>query len=214
MISQMQLFVRAPLAAWLLAPWLLACSSSPSPRPEAAAKPSAPWDTPAGFRGETIPFPLDFAPSVAHKGVEELRFEPGFGDASAPGYWAYAFVWRTEDPAELDAAALGAELTTYFRGLIDAVDRDKKITDRDAIAVRATASGARFTLAAHVFDAFKTYQPVDLTGWAERVPCGTGALWRFSLAPASFPDRAGLDALTMQAVCGQPVPPPPPRHPG
>jgi hypothetical protein len=193
--------------------WIVACacgSSTPSPPPEPTTKPPSPWPVPTGFRGETIPFPLDFAPGLAHKGVEELRFAPGFFDPAAPGYWSYAFAWRTDDAAALDAAALGGELTTYFRGLIDAVDQAKQIADRDAIVVRATADGARFALAAHVFDAFKTKQPLDLVGWAERTACGTGALWRFVLAPAASALRPQLERLAATAACDQPVPPPPP----
>jgi hypothetical protein len=195
--------------------WIVACgcgSSTPSPPPEPTTKPPSPWQVPTGFRGETIPFPLDFAPDLAHKGVEELRFAPGFSDPAAPGYWSYAFAWRTDDAAALDAAALAGELTTYFRGLIDAVDQAKQITDRDAIVVRATADGARFALAAHVFDVFKTKQPLDLVGWAERAACGTGALWRFVLAPAASSLRPTLDGVAAGAACGQPVPPPPPSH--
>jgi hypothetical protein len=193
----------------------LACGSSmPSPLPEPAAKPAQPWSIPAGFRGETIPFPLDFAPGLAHKGVEELRFAPGFFDPAAPGYWSYAFVWRTEDAAVLDAAAVGAELTAYFRGLIEAVDEDKQIANRDAIVdaivAHATDAGTRMTITAHVFDAFKTKLPLDLEGWAERRACGTGALWRFVLAPAATGLRPTLDALAAEAACDQPVPPPPP----
>ncbi|HMG53433.1 MAG TPA: hypothetical protein VK601_08120, partial [Kofleriaceae bacterium] len=75
---------------------------------------------------------------------------------------------------------------------------------------RATPSGARFALAAHVYDAFRTKQPVELVGWAERGACGTGALWRFVLAPASSSLRPALDALAAGAACDQPVPPPPP----
>src|SRR5262249_24546269 len=141
------------------------------------------------------PFPLDFAPGVAHSGVEELRFAPGFIDPAAPGYWSYAFVWRTADPAPLDAAALGAELTAYFRGLIDAVDQARQIANPDLIVVQAPGGGARLALAAHVFDAFRTKQPLDLVGWAERQACGTGALWRFVLAPAASALRPQLEAL-------------------
>jgi len=198
-----------------LIPWILACAcaaSTPSPPAEPTARTASPWEIPTGFRGETIPFPLDFAPQIAHKGVEELRFEPGFFDPAMPGYWSYAFVWRTEDPAEMDAAELGAELVTYFRGLIHAVDPSVDIEDRNAVVVHVTPDGPRLALAAHVFDAFKAKQPVDLVGWAQRTACGTGALWRFVLAPASFPGRAGLDLLASEAACGQPVPPPPP-HP-
>jgi hypothetical protein len=197
-----------------LVPWLLACgSAAPASAPEPTSRQPLPWLIPDGFRGETIPFPLDFAPTVAHKGVEELRFAPGFFDPAAPGYWSYAFVWRSEDAAALDAAALGDELTAYFRGLIAAVDQARAITDRDAIAVRAApdaARAARFALTAHVFDAFRTKQPLDLTGWAERTACGAGALWRFVLAPAASAVRPALETLAAGAACDQPVPPPPP----
>ncbi|HEX3762530.1 MAG TPA: hypothetical protein VHW23_27700 [Kofleriaceae bacterium] len=197
-----------------LVPCLVACGSSPpSPPPEPTARQPLPWAVPEGFRGETIPFPLDFAPSVSHKGVEELRFAPGFFEPGMPGYWSYTFVWRTEDPAAMDAEAVGGELTAYFRGLINAVDQTRQITDRDAIAVHATPSGARLALAAHVFDAFRTQQPLDLVGWAQRGPCGTGALWRFVLAPAASALRPQLESLAAAAACDQPVPPPPPPRP-
>jgi hypothetical protein len=204
----------------LAVPWILACGSPTTgpvapPDPVApAARPTEPWPTPAGFRSETIPFPLDFAPQLTHRGVEELRFAPGFFDPAAPGYWSYAFVWRTEDPAALDAAAVGAELTAYFRGLIEAVDAAKQIADRGAIVARGTAAGARVTVTAHVFDAFKTKLPLDLVGWAERRACGGGALWRFVLAPAASSLRPALDALAAEAACDQPVPPPPSRSGG
>lgn len=200
-------------------PWIfssiLGCGSPAPVQPaEPTARAAQPWATPAGFRSETIPFPLDFAPGVAHRGVEELRFAPGFFDPAAAGYWSYAFVWRTEDAAALDAAGIGAELTAYFRGLIGAVDEAKTITDPGAIVVAATAAGSgRFTLSAHVFDAFKTKLPLDLAGWAERRACGTGALWRFVLAPAASALRPELEALAASAACDQPVPPPPPPAP-
>jgi hypothetical protein len=169
----------------------------------ATAKPSlAGWELPGGWRSEVIPFPLEFAPSLAHGGFEEIRFPPGMFDPAAPGYWSYAFVWRTDDEAVLDEAALGAELTAYFRGLIAAVDDKQRITDRDQIVARATREGDRFTLSAHIFDAFKTAQPVDLVGWAERRACGTGALWIFVLAPAHSALRSQLDSLGHSARCG------------
>ena len=209
--------MRSSLVIFWLWVWVLACGGSapvvpaePTARPaQPTAGPAQPWATPAGFRGETIPFPLDFAPRVAHRGSEELRFAPGFFDPAAPGYWSYTFVWRTDDAAALDAAGIGAELTAYFRGLIDAVDEAKQITDRGAIAVTAVAAGSRVTLTAHVFDAFKTKLALDLVGWAERRACGAGALWRFVLAPATSALRPELDALAAGAACDQPVPPPP-----
>jgi len=185
-----------------------ACSSS-SP-PAAPSKPVTPltkWRVPAEFREETIPFPLDFAPTLTHQGVEELRFAPGFFKPGTPGYWSYAFTWRTTDAADLDAAALAGELTAYFKGLITAVDEKKhQVPDKTAIAATATADGpGKFALTAHVFDAFGDGAAVDLTGFARRAACGSGALWVFVLAPASSPLRAELDTLAGEAVCGQPT---------
>jgi hypothetical protein len=124
-------------------------------------------------------------------------------------------VWRTADAAELDGPALGAELTAYFRGLIAAVDEAKAIPDRAAIVARAEPAGSRFALTAHVFDAFKTKQPLDLVGWADRRACPHGAVWRFVLAPADTPLRPQLEALAAEAACDQPVPAPaaPPAAP-
>jgi hypothetical protein len=134
------------MGAWLLRSLFVvaiaACGAAVTgPPPEPVVKAKTAWRVPDGFRGETIPFPLDFAPSLSHRGAEELRFAPGVFDPAAPGYWSYAFAWRTDDAAALDAAALAGELTAYFRGLIDAVDTAKQITDREAIVVTATPAG-------------------------------------------------------------------------
>jgi hypothetical protein len=110
-------------------------------------------------------------------------------------------VWRTDDEAALDETALGNELTLYFRGLIAAVDEKQRITARDQIVARAVRDGDRFKLTAHIFDAFKTAQPVNLVGWAERRACATGALWIFVLAPAGSTVRPKLDALGQSARC-------------
>ena len=83
------------------------------------------WPAPAGWKSETLPFPLDFAPDLPHRGVEELRFAPGMFDATAPGYWSYAFVWWLEDREPQDAAAFSRELTDYFRGLLVLVARQR-----------------------------------------------------------------------------------------
>ncbi len=192
------------------------CGGADAPKPEPLAPPArspawpaaplAAWSVPEGWKSETIPFPLDFAPSLAHRGVEELRFAPGFFDPTTPGYWSYAFAWRTEDAAMLDAGAVGSELTAYFRGLIAAVDDKHRITAREEIVAAAQPDGAgRFRLTAHVFDAFKTAAPLDLVGWAERRPCGAGALWIFVLAPEPTTLRTTLDTLARSARCGQPA---------
>ncbi len=193
---------------------LAGCRSESSSAPPSASPPSnaanppappAAWEVPAGWKREVIPFPLEFAPTLKHRGVEELRFPPGMFDPAAPGYWSYAFAWRLDDPAALDAGALATELTAYFRGLVGAVDAKHRIGSLDPVTVTATADGDRFALTAHVIDAFRTFGPVDLVGWARRTPCGDGALWVIVLARAESHVRPRLDALAARARCGQPV---------
>ena len=187
----------------------VAPSSAPAPAPAGATAPAAAgsWAVPEGFRSEQIPFPLDFAPTLAHRGVEELRFAPGFFDPATPGYWSYAFVWRVEDAAALDAAALARELEVYFRGLLTAVDAKAVQASRDPIAVTAAPSADGFAITARVVDSFKTKQPLTLVGVAERRACPSGALWIFTLAPEKSGVRDRLTALASEAACGQtPVP--------
>ena len=191
---------------------LAACSGPKAPPPTSgsgsAAQPATTaWPAPVGWKSETIPFPLDFAPGISHRGVEELRFAPGMFDPAAPGYWSYVFVWRTDDAATLAAPILAAELTTYFRGLLAAVDeKQKSIANLEDIVATVTGGGEgdqRMTLAVHLIDAFKTGQPVEVTGWAQRTACGTGALWVFVMSPDKSGVRADLDALAAKAACGQ-----------
>jgi hypothetical protein len=188
----------------------LACGHTPTPPPPASASTVGdgavaappPWATPPGWQAETIPFPLAFAPALAHTGVEELRFPPGVFDRTAPAYWSYTFVWRTVDPAALDAAALSDELTSYFRGLVAAVaEPPPSGAAAEQIVVRAIAQGASFTLAASILDAFGDGGPVELTGRAQRTPCRTGALWVFTFAPSGSSFRDEIEALARSATC-------------
>jgi hypothetical protein len=181
------------------------CASAPSPRTTSPTGPAdtKPWRVPDGWKAENIPFPLEFAPALAHRGVEQLRFPPGFLDEGAANRWSYAFVWRLDDPAALAAPELGNELTIYFRGLLVAVDGDKHRLDPAQITVTANLDGDHIALTAHLIDTFRSAGPVDLVGTARRTTCGTGSLWTFVLAPSSSPIRPELDTLAADAHCGQ-----------
>jgi|GEM_PF-2964404 len=161
-----------------------------------------PWPVPDGWGREQILFPLEFAPSLNHRGMEELRFSPGFLKAGSPNRWSYAFQWDLTDAAELDAAALAAELTAYFRGLLVEVDGDRKRFDPSAIAVTAQEVGDAFSVTAHLFDAFGDGTAIDLEGTAKRSVCGARVVWRFVMAPATSPIRKALDELAASAPCG------------
>jgi hypothetical protein len=102
-------------------------TSAPQPSSSASASAGASfqWPVPEGWKPETIPFPLEFAPDLPYRGVEEIRFAPAFFEPSAPGYFSYAFIWWLEGRPELDRPRLERDLARYFAGLCDAVGGKK-----------------------------------------------------------------------------------------
>ncbi len=145
------------------------------------AKPSFTWPSPEGWKTETIPFPLDFAPEVRHTGVEELRFSPGFGDPAAPDNWTYAFAWVLEDKPAFTPETLGREMTAYFKGLSMAVGGKKFSFDpahfsaqiRSRPAARASEARELFGTV-ETYDCFRTGKPITLHVVARTVACEAG----------------------------------------
>jgi len=139
------------------------------------------WPVPAGWRKETIPFPLEFAPDLPHKGVEELRFGPGFSHPEEADFWSYDFVWRLDDDSAVDETTLADELTRYFRGLNMAVGGKKYGFDASRFKAAVTAVPSREDSAAVEFrgrvesyDAFATGKPIVLNVEARRETCPDG----------------------------------------
>ena len=146
---------------------LIACAPAPAAAPPVAPVAAAPgfeWPAQPGWRKETIPFPLEFAPELPYRGVEELRFAPGFFDARSPGFWSYGFVWFLEGTPDTSPAAIARELRRYFQGLCGAVAKGKYTFDAERIGVTLErAPNAPDAIGeARVFDAFKTGQELLL----------------------------------------------------
>lgn len=91
-----------------------------------------PYDlpTPKGWGTEKIPFPINFAPSIEYKGVEEIRFMPGWSNKDSAKYWSYAFVWYLEGTIVFEPSILEEKMKIYYEGLASAtksVPREKLI---------------------------------------------------------------------------------------
>jgi hypothetical protein len=127
------------------------------------------WPVPAGWRSETIPFPLGFAPTLPYAGLEELRFAPGMFTAGSEESWTYAFVWWLDGDIAFEAATLNADLVSYFTGLSLAVEEREDFAPADAAAVAKLApaesperGAVRWTGTVSVYDAFATHARVEL----------------------------------------------------
>ena len=154
-------------------------AEAPAGGPE--GKPAFMWPVPEGWKSETIPFPLDFAPEVRHAGVEELRFSPGFGNPDAPDNWTYAFAWILNDDAAVTETSLAGELTAYFKGLAMAVGAKKFDFDPHHFAARfrarPAAPGAKvreYGGTVETYDCFNTGKRITLHVLVRTLPCAEG----------------------------------------
>src|SRR5262245_34059438 len=81
---------------------------------------------PKGWGKESIALPPAFAPKMAWKGEEELRFAPSWMKADSDEFFSYAlFFWLPADQ-KVDRETVEKELLAYYRGLAAAVLKSKK----------------------------------------------------------------------------------------
>jgi hypothetical protein len=143
---------------------------------------------------------LDFAPDLPYRGVEELRFAPGFFTTSEPDWWSYAFAWWLEDAAPTDETALGDALTVYFRGLCEAVGGGTFTFDPDhfqAALKQASPSdgqpGPSLEGQIETYDAFQTGDPLTLRVRAHLFTCGDHHTVLIGASPAAETDSIWID---------------------
>ena len=151
--------------------------------------------TPAGWRTETINFPLSFAPEIDYSGLEELRLAPGMFKEDQDDFWTYAFVWWIEGDVALDAGRLEAELMIYYRGLTESVLRSRgsepPTFEYQVDLVPATGAGRmrkpNLAGTANTFDPFVTQAGIKLNARIWRLPSRSGytAIF-FELSPQQF----------------------------
>jgi hypothetical protein len=73
---------------------------------------------PEGWSVERFALPPEFAKQINYKGVEDVRFAPGWGDVKTEEYWSYAFLWWMEGNPEIKATNLQDNLKAYYSGLV------------------------------------------------------------------------------------------------
>jgi hypothetical protein len=73
---------------------------------------------PKGWQKEQFALPPDFAKQLSFKGVEDLRFFPGWGDPNSEEHWSYAFLWSLEGKPDIDEHFLQDNLKILYSGLV------------------------------------------------------------------------------------------------
>lgn len=67
---------------------------------------------------ERFLIPISFAPEIPYKGVEDIRFSPGWADNKSDEYWSYTFLWWLDGKPEMSADIIAANLKAYYTGLM------------------------------------------------------------------------------------------------
>jgi len=174
----------------------------------AAPEPTPPfeWPVPLGWRTETIPFPLGFAPGLRYDGLEEVRFAPGMFKPDREDFWTYAFVWWLSGSVAFAARTLEADLADYFEGLSLAVEHQDGFDPQQATAtaviepVPQTKPGeALFEGTVLTHDPFATHARITLNVQIRVFRCEiedrTVGLFLLSPQPSEHPLWGELAAL-------------------
>lgn len=169
-----------------------------------ATGPGFTWPTPVGWRSETIPFPLGFAPSLPYHGVEELRFAPRFFDPTSPTYFTYSFAFVLDGVDPIQPATFASDLRTYFTGLASAVTKAPSDPSlHDAVVERTKSGELRGTV--KTIDAFGDKRPLQLHLEAATFACGEKQIVVASLSPRAETDAiwAQLKAVRASFACAK-----------
>jgi hypothetical protein len=135
------------------------------------------WPLPDGWVKEIVPFPLKFAPSLYYKGVEEIHFLPGWKEGKdLEQRWSYLFFWLIESNEEIDTSRLADDLSVYFNGLAEWVQKNNKsvLIRKFESEVKVDRPGDQdkqyFSGTARILDVFFTNQPVSLNAKIRVIP--------------------------------------------
>jgi hypothetical protein len=168
--------------------------------------------TPEGWRTETIPFPLEFAPELEYEGLEELRFSPGMFQEGSDDFWSYVFIWWVPEGTLFDTEELQVELEQYFRGLTVAVARARDFDPGEPkfeVHLEATDSSTPEHLqlegTAATYDVFVTRKPIRLGVRIDFIPCPSqgqvAAFFQLSPQPSSESIWEVMDTIRQDFRC-------------
>src|SRR5258708_9867792 len=96
----------------------IACHASAQEFDGAHWKPPYTLGFPQGWGVERFLIPIEFAPSIPYKGIEDIRFTSVWGNAKSDEYWSYAFLWYLDEMPVTNEVTIQTNLNAYYTGLI------------------------------------------------------------------------------------------------
>ena len=170
--------------------------------------------TPSGWTEERFSIPMTFAPQIPYKGVEDVRFAPGWGDPKSEQYWSYAYLWWLEGLHYMDAAAIQKYLKAYYDGLVALNVKERNIPAGKLVATAVT--GKKTDTAPDDISTFEgiismldymTQQPIKLHYRVHVKHCTeqkrTAVFIELSPKPYQHPVWTKLDRINTRFGCNQ-----------
>ncbi|MEO1051741.1 MAG: hypothetical protein AAFX87_14020 [Bacteroidota bacterium] len=145
-------------------------------------------ETPEGWRGELLTFPLSFAPSIDLTGIEDIRFAPGWSKPGSEDFWTYTFVWYIDKKHVMSEDFLSETMNIYFDGLMGVVAKDSgSIEKTEATFIK---NGDSFKGLIKAYDAFFTKEVITLHVKVKEALCAeeNKQMVTFQLSPKPYDD--------------------------
>jgi len=165
-----------------------------------------------GWGIERFPIPIDFAPEIAYKGVEDIRFTKGWGDIKNPEYWSYAFAWCLDGSPIITTDSIVRNLNLYYDGLIARNIAKRNIPAAMVFKTRTTlkkvapvgADNATFEGTISMLD-YMGKKPMKLNVTVHLKKCGTKTILFHQLSPqaASSSVWKNLQSLWTNFACNE-----------
>jgi hypothetical protein len=92
--------------------------------------------TPFGWDVERSSIQKAFAPQVPFKGIEDIRYAPGWGNPKSEQYWSYSFLWYLEESPKISEEMIESNLNAYYTGLLKENMDKQNITARKILPVK------------------------------------------------------------------------------
>ena len=135
-------------------------------------------DKPVNWGSEHFSIPISFAPAIPYKGVEDIRFTPGWAKKESDEYWAYVFLWYLDGNVQLDAKTIEKNLSAYYTGLLYANLDTTKMKSAQITPAKITVAkianekdaAASFEVKVNTLD-YMTWKPFQLNLRIHVRPC-------------------------------------------
>jgi len=145
------------------------------------------------WQKELFRIPLNFAPGITLRGIEDARFPAAWREPDSTIFWSYFFAWNVSHEEALTPVEMNSNLELYFDGLMRLEQRSKEydvpLTRSNIRKAESNNNSMRYTGTVETFDGFFKKEPMTFNVVAEQQFCNkikrAMVIFRFSPQPTT-----------------------------